>query len=237
MHLREAMLDALQRRRVGAAAIAALDPFGERMHVGLQRFERAARQRLVDGARDVGEVGAQRRDRVLDAARAAQRLDLRRDVVSCRSRLEKSALGAAGCLRPAGTAAAAARRGASSSARWRAAISAIDLIDAELGRLGSERRRAVARDGLAAAGLGGRASRGELFEPGVELGDRVGEPRAAQRGRCVLARRGACRRPRSRRLPKVEFEPFLDRHAGAPRGLARRLVQLGAQPAFIPRSA
>ena len=63
---------------VGAAAIAVLDPRGERLHVGLQAFERAARQRLVDGARDVGEIGAQRRDRILDAARPAQRLDLRR---------------------------------------------------------------------------------------------------------------------------------------------------------------
>ena len=61
-------------------AVAALDPFGERVHVGLQAFERAARHRLVQRMRDVGEVGAQRRDRVLDAARLAQRLDLRRDV-------------------------------------------------------------------------------------------------------------------------------------------------------------
>ena len=127
MHLVEAMLDALQRRRVGAAAIAALDPFGERMHVGLQAFERAARQRLVDGARDVGEVGAQRRDRVLDAARLAQRLDLRGDVaelaletgeIQRRSRRRLQA----GWNTEAG---AAVRRGASSSARWRAAISAI----------------------------------------------------------------------------------------------------------------
>ena len=39
-------------RRVGAAAIAALDPLGERVHVALQAFQRAARQRVADGARD-----------------------------------------------------------------------------------------------------------------------------------------------------------------------------------------
>ena len=88
-----------------------------------RRFERAARQRIVDGARDVGEVGAQRRDRILDAARPAQRLDLLGDVDQLPFEAREIRAG-----RALAAAARQARRGcvgASSSARWRAAISAI----------------------------------------------------------------------------------------------------------------
>ena len=78
MHLGKAALDRLELRRIGAAAIAAIDPLGEQVHVALQVFQCAARQGVLHGARDVGEVAAQRDDRVLDAGRLAQRLDLMR---------------------------------------------------------------------------------------------------------------------------------------------------------------
>ena len=81
VHLGKVALDALERGWVGAVAMAVVDPLGERVHVVLQGFERTARQRLVDGMRDVGKVRAQRRDGVLDGGRAPQRFDLRRDVM------------------------------------------------------------------------------------------------------------------------------------------------------------
>ena len=122
MHLGKTALDASQRGRVGAAAITVIDPLSERLHVALQAFERAARQRLMDRARDFGEVGAQLRDRILDAGRAPQRLDLCGDVVKLLFEAGEIRVGRGACAPARGDAGAAVRV---SSARCRAAISAI----------------------------------------------------------------------------------------------------------------
>ena len=74
MHLGKAALDRLELRGIGAAAIAAIDPLGEQVHVALQVFQRPARQGVLHGARNIGEVAAQGGDRVFDAGRLAQRL-------------------------------------------------------------------------------------------------------------------------------------------------------------------
>ena len=56
-----------------------------------------------------------------------------------------------------------------------------------LERFGAERSLLrLNRCAAAVFGLGGAAG-GQLFEAGVELGDRIGEPRATQRGGGVLA--------------------------------------------------
>jgi hypothetical protein len=180
VHLLQAVLDAAQCRHVGAAAIALLDARRECLHVGLQALERAARQRIVDGARDVGEIGAQRRDRILDRARPAQRLDLAGDVGQLpfeareiRHRRARRLPGRCDGLR---------RR------LFERALARGDLrqhlIDVGLGGLRSNRRGAVARDRLG-SGLGGRTPRVQLIEPGIEPGDRVGQRSAARRGLCA----------------------------------------------------
>ena len=171
----------LQCRHVGAAAIALLDARGERLHVGLQTLERAARQRIVDGARDVGEIGAQRRDRILDRARPAQRLDLAGDVdqlpFEAREIRHRRARGLPG------------RCGRRRRRLFERALARGDLrqhlIDVGLDGLRSNRRGAVARDRLG-SGLGGRTSRAQLLEPGIEPGDGVGQRSAAWRGLCAV---------------------------------------------------
>jgi hypothetical protein len=181
----------LQRLRVCAAVIAALDLSGERMHVGLQRLDGAARQRFVECASDIGEIGAQCGDGVLDATRLAQRLDLRRDVVELAFQA-----GEIGCRRlvsalPRLSGGRRSHRGFLERTLARRDFG-YHLVDIQL--LGGQRRRSPGigpRIGCAAAGADrGVASRGQLFEPRVELGDGVREARAARRRRlrCALGR-------------------------------------------------
>ena len=217
VHFVQAMLDALQRRRI-AVAIAALDPFGERVDVGLQAFERAAWHRLVEGARDVREVRAQRRDCVLDAARLAQRFELRRDEAELAFEIGEVDGGSRSCwLRRL------KHRGVGCGVRGfiERALACRNLgdrlIDAE--RIGRQRRRRLRLDRRAAAGIGWRvASRRELFEPRVELGDGLGEPCAAQRGRGLLAWRGlaVCARRITKGRVRAILRPAL-RHVSQPR--------------------
>jgi hypothetical protein len=237
--LREAVLDVFQCRRIGAAPDALVDPLGERVHVILQRFERAARQRLMDGTGDFGQVGAQGRDRFFDAARTAERFDLGGDVAelpfeACEVRTHRCGGGlllrGAGCRHRGGVERALACGNLGD-----------EVVDAGFPH-GRERRRG------GAGGFGGGAVGGELFEAGVEPGDRLGQPVAARCGvggsRTAHAARklieAAADRTGGRaggRLTKRRIEPLVDRHAGATGCFLRGLVQLGAEPVVIPRGA
>ena len=125
-----------------------------------------------------------------------------------------------------------------------------DLIDAEFGRLRLWLgRRARGRR------VRSRMARAHLFEPCVEFGDRVGQPRAARGDRCCfgfgrvtkslreLAEAGAERagglraHAGDRRIAKGRAQPILNRHSGALRGFTRGLIKLRAEAAGIPRCA
>jgi hypothetical protein len=242
VHFSKAALDHFQRGRIATTPVAVIDALGERLHVALQAFQRPAWQRLMDGARDIGEIRAEARDCILHARGTPQRFDLLGDVVKLAFETgEIRAHGGGrlmrlGCCR-FGSAIEGALAGRNLGDR---------LIETKLERLRRDRWRGFGGRGLP---LGG-----QLLQPGIELVDGVGEPRPAdgsrssflgrpgealrkfpepstERAGLALRLRGSSRR----RISKRRAQPLVDRHAGALRGVACRLIEFGAQTAFIPR--
>ena len=229
-------------------AVAALDPLGERMHVGLQAFERAARQRFVERARDVGEVGAQR-SRPRPRRRTGAAASRSASVMLVELPFEAGEIRVAG-----GCAARAARQGAgaSSSARWRAAISATDLIDAEIVR---DRRRGSpaparpshgGRAGIGAARMVNCSSRAlslaTVSERRAPRSEGVGSLRAEPRFRAARCAARVCRMSRNRANPRPTFRRVARLRAlpGTARGSARvhskKRQNSLHRPAVFPRS-
>ena len=64
-HLGKPLLQPCERRAVAAGLPAAVDALGERAHLRLERLDRAARHRLGQRPADLGEIVAQRGERVL----------------------------------------------------------------------------------------------------------------------------------------------------------------------------
>ena len=211
MHLVEAALDAFQRGGIGAASVAAVDALGERVHLALQRFEFAARQRFMDRACDFGEVAAQGGDHVLDAGRTPQRLDLRRDAVQLtfkagKIRMDRGRLRRLRCgsIRGGGIG-CGSRRGFVERALARGDFRN-GLIDPEVERLRRNRGRPFL--GIRGPCSGGRRpARGQLLEPRIELRDGVGKPCAAQRR---LAQRLATCQPWPGRAPAAVESPKVE---------------------------
>ena len=68
-------LDAGKRRPVGAGVARVVDAVGELAHLCFERLDRLARHGLLQHQADLGEIVAQRVDRLVDAAGLPQRLD------------------------------------------------------------------------------------------------------------------------------------------------------------------
>ena len=76
----ERAFDAGERLAVAAVLSVVVDAAGQRADFVLDRFDRPARHRLGDGVTDLGEFGAEGRDRLFDVIGAMQGLDLARDL-------------------------------------------------------------------------------------------------------------------------------------------------------------
>ena len=70
-HVAQAAFEAGNGAHIDAALAAVLDALRQRLDFDLEQFHRAARQRLGDQARDVGEVATDRRDRAFEVGRSA----------------------------------------------------------------------------------------------------------------------------------------------------------------------
>ena len=77
----ERALDAAERFLIAAALAAALDLLAQRTDFGLERIDRLARQRFGERAADFRQLFAERRNRLIQVVRAAQRLHLAGQVV------------------------------------------------------------------------------------------------------------------------------------------------------------
>jgi len=103
----------------------------------------------------------------------------------------------------------------------------------------------------AAITVGRPATAVHLFQPGIELGNSIGEPRTALCGRRRLEalrrysfKAGTSRtvlkltpRRGCRRLAEGGVQPILNRHPGAQGRVSGCLIQLRAQAPFVPGSA
>ena len=76
----ERAFDAGERLAVAAVLSGVVDAAGQRADFVLDQFDRPARHRLGDGVTDLGEFGAEGRDRLFDVIGTLQRLDLARDL-------------------------------------------------------------------------------------------------------------------------------------------------------------
>jgi hypothetical protein len=77
-HFGEPMFQRAERAAVGAHLPGAVDPFGERAHLALERLDRLTRHRLGQRSADIGEVVAKSVKRVLVGLKQSR--DLRIDV-------------------------------------------------------------------------------------------------------------------------------------------------------------
>ncbi len=230
-HLGEPALDTGDRRAVGAGVTAVVDAIGELAHLAFERLDRLARHRLLQHDADLGEVVAQRVDRLadhaVDAARPAERLDLRVDL----AKLALESRKAPGCGPAAAIRTASGRRRGGGGGRRRIAIEralAVGDLHQRLvergGRIDGDGRtrlfaaevgdHAVDRAHASLDLAGGGAPLGDqLVEPAVELGYRIGE----------LARRLVVAAPGGLRLGRIEPRELVE----LPRELVEALIDFG----------
>jgi hypothetical protein len=173
----ERAFDACQRRIVDAALTGVVNAAGQRADFIFDRFDRLAWHRLGNGVTNFGQFAAECGDRLLDAVRMLQRLDLARD-------LDQMALerGKIGPRRRFGH----DRRCAARQQRsWRGtvefALARGDLRHGEVERCGADRRRGAIDLGSGALnqvvlvvrklGWFGRHGIGDLRQPRVEARD------------------------------------------------------------------
>ena len=168
-HLGEALLEIGQRSGIAAGLPAAADPLGQRADFGFERLDRLARHRVLQRAADLGEIAAQRGERVLVGLMQRGNLggDLAKLVLE-----RRQILASAPAQAPAHACRARMPRvPPPSSARWRAEISAAQFGPLGAGGGGGGGRREARAIIMArrCASIGGAARLGDnLVEPAVE---------------------------------------------------------------------
>ena len=86
---RQSALKGGERARIDARLATVINSFAERFDFDFKRLYRAPRERLIELAADVGEIGTDRSDGLLDIARRLQRLDASRDLTQLRFEARK----------------------------------------------------------------------------------------------------------------------------------------------------
>jgi hypothetical protein len=74
-HLCQSALDSGQGRRIRICLAAAIDPLPKSLHFDFQRLQGSPRQRFGKRAADLGKIGAQAHDGLLEIPRWTQRFD------------------------------------------------------------------------------------------------------------------------------------------------------------------